>query len=100
MKFPYARIAAVVSLALTGLGLGTPTATADDDPPPAPLHHVLYTVFTETPFRNAKIYYRDVDPPNYADYSHNPFVFSPNVDVDLGPNKMWTLDVMLADPTQ
>ena len=54
------------------------------------LHHVKYTVFSETPFRNAEIYYRDVDPPNFADYSHNPYVFSPNVEADVGPNQMWT----------
>ena len=68
------------------------------EPPPPPLHHVKYTVFTEVPFRNAEIYYRNVDPPSCAEYSHNPYVFSPNVEADLGPNQMWTIDVMLANP--
>ncbi|GLP74500.1 hypothetical protein TUM20983_16100 [Mycobacterium antarcticum] len=76
-------------------------AVADDDPLPGPpLHHVQYTVFTEAPFRNAEIYYRNVDPANFGDYSHNPYLFSPNVEADLGPGQMWTMDVMLADPDQ
>jgi hypothetical protein len=82
------------------LALGTGVAVADDDllPPGPPLHAVKYTVFSETPFRNAEIYYRDTDPPNWADYSHNPYQFSPNVEADLGPNQSWTMDVMLANP--
>jgi hypothetical protein len=88
-------------LSVAGLGFGTAIATADDDPVPGPpLHHVQYTVFAETPFRNAEIYYRNTDPANWADYSHNPYQFSPNVEADVGPNQMWTMDVMLADPDQ
>jgi hypothetical protein len=64
------------------------------------LHHVKYTVFSERPYAGAEIYYRDVDPPNFADYSHNPYQYSPNVEADLGPDQMWTLDVMLANPDQ
>lgn len=87
-------------LATAGLVLGSGVAAADDDPLPGPpLHSVKYTVFSETPFRNAEIYYRAVDPPNFADYSHDPYVFSPSVEADLGPNEQWTMDVMLADPT-
>ena len=86
-----------------GLIFGTAVAAADDDPVPPPpgppMHAVKYTVFSETPFRNAEIYYRDVDPPTFADYSHNPYQFSPNATADLGPNQSWTLDVTLADPT-
>ena len=44
------------------------------------------------------IYYRDVDPPNWAEYSHSPYRFSPNVEADVGPGQQWNLDVMLADP--
>ena len=85
---------------VASLFVGAGVATADDDPPPGPpLHAVKYTVFSETPFRNAEIYYRAVDPPNFADYSHDPYVFSPNVEADVGPHQMWTMDVMLADPT-
>jgi hypothetical protein len=85
-----------VTAVLGGLVLGTPSAAADDPV----LHHVKYTVFTEVPFRNAEIYYRNVDPANYAEYSHNPYAFSPNVEADLGPNQMWTIDVMLANPNE
>lgn len=88
-------------LAAGSLAFGTGVAFADDDPVPGPpLHHVQYTVFSETPFANAEIYYHDVDPPNFADYSHNPYVFSPNVEANVGPNQMWTMDVMLANPDQ
>jgi cytochrome c1 len=93
-----ARTLAVAAVALGGIVAGAPNAVADD---PAPvLHHVKYTVFSETPFRNATIYYRDTEPANFAEYSHNPYVFSPNVAADVGPNQMWTQDVMLADPDQ
>ena len=88
-------------LAAGSLVFGTGMAAADDDPVPGPpLHHVQYTVFSETPFRNAEIYYRDTDPANWAEYSHNPYQFSPNVEADTGPNQMWTMDVMLANPDQ
>jgi hypothetical protein len=63
------------------------------------LHQVKYTVFAEQPF-TVEIYYRDTDPPTFAEYSHDPYRYSPNVEADVGPDKMWTLDVMLADPTQ
>src|ERR1700712_1854647 len=88
-------------IAAASLVFGTAVAAADDEPVPGPpLHHVQYTVFSETPFRNAEIYYRDTDPANWADYSHNPYQFSPNVEADVGPNQMWTMDVMLANPDQ
>ena len=90
---PLAGIAAAVALLIAGIG--APSAAAE----PA-LRHVKYTVFTESPFANASIYYRDGDPPNWADYSHNPYLYSPKVEADVGPNQMWTLDVMLADPDQ
>jgi hypothetical protein len=63
------------------------------------LHNVTYTVYTETPFF-AEIYYRDTDPPNFADYSHDPYLFSPNVEARLGPDTPWVLNVQLADPQQ
>lgn len=64
-----------------------------------PLHHIRYTVTTETAW-HADIYYRDTDPPDFAAYSHNPYQFSPKVDADLGPRHVWTLDVMLNNPAQ
>lgn len=61
------------------------------------LHEVTYTVYTDNPFF-ADIYYRDTDPPNFADYSHDPYVFSPRVEADLGPDKPWVMTVRLANP--
>jgi hypothetical protein len=78
--------------AVAAVSVSTATASADDV-----LHHVTYTVTSEQP-NNADIYYRDTDPPNFAEYSHNPYVFSPKVEADLGPGKSWVLDVMLASP--
>lgn len=83
--------------AMAAAGVTSPPATADEDPPPPALHNVHYTVWAEQPF-NVEIYYRDVDPPNWADYSHNPYQFSPNVEADVGPNHQWNLDVGLANP--
>jgi hypothetical protein len=79
------------------LVLGSATAAAE--PPPPPLHRVHYTVWAEQPF-SVEIYYRDVDPPNWAEYSHNPYQFSPNVEADVGPELQWNFDVGLADPDQ
>ena len=64
------------------------------------MHNVTYSVFTEQPFRGAEIYYRDTDPPSWADYSHDPYLFSPNVEADLGPGQQWTLNVQLANPDE
>jgi hypothetical protein len=86
------------ALALTAAGLATAFAApghagADQ----AVLHDVTYTVYTDNPF-HADIYYRDAEPPNFADYSHNPYLFSPKVEADLGPGMPWVLTVQLADP--
>lgn len=67
------------------------------DPPPPPLRHVHYTIFTEQPY-TAEIYYRDTDPPNWAEYSHNPYLYSPNIELEVGPDKQWNLDTWLANP--
>jgi hypothetical protein len=62
-----------------------------------PLQSVKYTIFAEQPTA-VEIYYRDVDPPNWADYSHNPYVFSPKAEANVGPDAQWNLDVSLANP--
>jgi hypothetical protein len=74
-----------------------PTFAAHADDPG--LHQVTYTVSAEHPLR-ADIYYRDVDPPSWADYSHNPYLFSPRIEANVGPGSTWTMQVMLADPDQ
>jgi hypothetical protein len=107
MRFPVISLRAKPSFgvlsatALTAacLSFGTATASADDPPPPPPLRQIHYTVWAEEPF-TAEIYYRDTDPPNWAEYSHNPYLFSPNIEVPVGPDQQWNLDVGLADPDQ
>ena len=64
---------------------------------PAAAHQVTYTVTAQQPV-SADIYYRDVDPPTWVDYSHNPYQFSPKATVDIGPQQPWVLTVALADP--
>src|SRR5262245_43839779 len=105
MKFPPASIwirpllgaVSATALAAACVTSGIPTATADD--PSGPLHSVHYTIWAEQPF-NVSIYYRDTDPPNWGDYSHNPYQFSPKVEADVGPQQQWNLDVGLANPDE
>lgn len=85
---------AVAALTLTGGALTGAAPAGAEDPV---LHHVRYTVTADGPFW-ATIYYRDVDPPSWSDYSHNPYEFSPRADSDVGPNQPWVHDTMLADP--
>jgi len=87
------RISASCALAVAGAGAVAVPAVADDPV----LHDVTYTVYTDAPFF-AEIYYRDFEPANFADYSHNPYLFSPNVEADLGPDTPWVLNVRLANP--
>ncbi len=79
-------------MAVISMTVAAPAAAEDPV-----LHDVTYTVYTDSPFL-AEIYYRDIEPPNFADYSHNPYMFSPKVEADLGPDKPWVLNVRLADP--
>ena len=92
-------VLSATALAAACLVPGTPSAAADNDPPPAPLHNVHYTVWAEQTF-NVEIFYRDTDPANWGDYSHNPYQFSPNVEADVGPNQQWNLDVGLVNPDE
>jgi hypothetical protein len=95
MMFPVGRVTLATLVAVAVVG---PTAVAQADPPPPPLRQVKYTVWTEQPYNGAEIYYRDTDPPNWAEYSHNPYLYSPNIEANLGPDSKWVLDVGLADP--
>lgn len=63
------------------------------------MHQVKYTVGASQPLQ-AAVYYRDVDPPSFADYSHNPYLYSPKVEADLGPGKSWVFETTLADPDE
>jgi hypothetical protein len=78
---------------LGGVVAAAPPAAAE---PPA-LHHVRYTVTADGPIW-ADIYYRDSEPVVFSDYSHNPYLFSPKAEADIGPDTPWVLETMLADP--
>ena len=98
---PLAGLATLTMLMAATVLLPTGVSNADPpEPPPPPLRHVQYTVFSEQPYAAAEIYYRDTDPPNWQEYSHNPYLYSPNVEADVGPEQKWTLDVWLANPDQ
>ena len=51
-------------------------------------------------------YYRDVDPPKWAEYSHNPYMYSPKgctaqmSKPTSGPDMQWVLDLQLANPDE
>jgi hypothetical protein len=92
----FVRIGSAVAVAVAGAAVTAVPAAAEQ----GVMHNVTYSVFTEQPFRAAEIYYRDTDPPSWADYSHDPYLFSPNVEADLGPTQQWTLNVQLANPDE
>jgi len=87
------RIGAPLVLLAASITATSVPAAAED----SVMHDVTYTVYTETPFYS-EIYYRDFEPANFADYSHNPYLFSPNVEANLGPDQPWVLNVRLANP--
>lgn len=91
------RAVAVGALVAVALGVSLASATpahADEAPM---MHRVTYTVTAEQP-TTVGIYFREVDPPTWADYSHNPYEFSPKDDLTLEPGKPWIRETMLADP--
>jgi hypothetical protein len=107
MRFPHARLLTGWCRSLPAFGaavvlamavVAVPAISQADEGDPV-LHHVKYSIWADNPV-NAEIYYRDTDPPTFADYSHNPYQYSPNIEADVGPDKQWVLDVMLADPNQ
>jgi len=65
----------------------------------ATLHEVQYTVTADQQV-SAAIYYRDVEPPNWADYSHNSYIYSPKAEADIGPGRRWAHAARLSDPGQ
>jgi hypothetical protein len=54
-------------------------------------------VTADAPFWS-DIYYREVDPPTFSDYSHNPYVFTPKAEANVGPDQPWVFETRLADP--
>lgn len=84
-------------LVILGVSVATMATTIPAQAEPAAPRHVTYTVSAATPV-SADIYFRDVDPPTWADYSHNTYVFSPKVSVEVGPDSPWILHTTLSDP--
>lgn len=90
----------VAAAGMAGVCTATTVFTAGVAEAQPPLRHIRYTVGASEDIANAEIYYREVDPPNWAEYSHNPYRFTPNVEANLGPGKAWVFETMLADPDQ
>lgn len=88
------RAMSLVSGAVLATALAAATPAGADDPAP---HRVRYLVGA-TQTAQAQVYYREVQPPNFADYSHNPYQYSPRADVTIGPNQPWIFETTLADP--
>lgn len=84
---------AVLSLGLASVASAAPAAAEEPV-----LHHVRYTVTADAPF-HARIYYREREPAVFSDYSHNPYIFSPKAEVEIGPDRPWVFHTRLADPT-
>ena len=85
---------AAMSIAGAGLLMSTPRAHAD------PVwHQVVYLVSAKNP-AYVDIFYQDQDPTLFSDYSHNPYVFTPQVHADVAPGKPWVQPVNLLNPDQ
>jgi hypothetical protein len=72
-------------------------STAHTAPPG--MHAVKYIISSDVPAA-AEIHYRDTDPTDFADYSHDPYRYSPKVEADIAPGASWQLEVALATPDQ
>jgi len=84
------------ALLVAGAGLLTSTARAHADPV---WHQVVYIVSARNP-AYVDIFYQDQDPTLFSDYSHNPYVFTPQVHADVAPGKPWVQPVNLLNPDQ
>jgi hypothetical protein len=93
----FVQLGSAVALAAVCVAGSSAPAGADEG---VVMHQVTYSVFAEQPFRGADIYYRDTEPVNWSDYSHDPYVFSPKVEADVGPTQKWVLNVQLANPEE
>jgi hypothetical protein len=103
MTGAYRRLSTATAMAaaalVAGTGLAASSGRAHADPVAAPvMHHVKYAVTAENPIYT-DIYYLDHQPDKFSDYSHNPYSFTPHIDVDLGPGKPpWTFDLDMTNP--
>ncbi|KWX68141.1 hypothetical protein [Mycobacterium sp. NAZ190054] len=96
----FCKAVPILAASVTGLVAAGVVGTGGTAVAQPPLHHIRYTVGAAQDITNAEIYYREKDPPNWAEYSHNPYLFTPNVEANLGPNKPWVFETWLADPAQ
>jgi hypothetical protein len=62
-------------------------------------HQVVYIVSARNP-AYVDIFYQDQDPTLFSDYSHNNYVFTPQVHADIAPGKPWVQPVNLLNPDQ
>jgi hypothetical protein len=91
-------LGAALAMLVAAAGVTAAPSHADDDVV-APVHHVKYRLTAENPIW-AEIYYLDHEPAVFADWSHNPYEFMPNVEADLGPSQPWTFELGLQKPEQ
>ena len=91
-----AGAAALLAVLAGGSGSLASAGRAHADPV---MHHVKYTVTAQNPIYT-DIYYLDHQPAMFSDYSHNPYSFTPHVDVDLGPGKPWSFDLDMSNPDE
>ena len=89
-------VGSIVSLAalMAAAGVLAGSGRAHADPV---MHHVRYTVSAQNPIYTS-IYYLDHQPDKFSDYSHNPYSFTPHVDVDIAPGKPWSYELDLSKP--
>ena len=87
-------LVATLAMVVTAIGFAAPSQA--DDPV---MHQVRYVITSANPIY-ADIYYLDQQPQKFSDYSHNPYQFTPNIQVDIAPGKPWTYDLMLTNPDQ
>ena len=87
-------IASLASLFVAaGVLVGSGRVHADDPV----MHHVKYTISAQKPIYT-DIYYLDHEPAIFSDYSHNPYSFTPHVDIDIAPGKPWSYELNLSKP--
>lgn len=90
------QLATGAAILTAGAGLLAGSGQAHADPV---WHQVVYVVSSKTP-TYVDIFYQDQDPTVFADYSHNPYSFTPQVHADIAPGKPWVQPVSLLNPDQ
>jgi hypothetical protein len=89
-------LASGAAMLVAGASLLTSIACAHADPV---WHQVVYIVSARNP-AYVDIFYQDQDPTLFSDYSHNNYVFTPQVHADIAPGKPWVQPVNLLNPDQ